>query len=415
MDNERVKRRALLALELLAKEQGIKLKPGEIPQVEIKDGKDPRETSSYDFEKNVIYIAQKHEDSPIAYFEESSHALRELMLRRKILYRLFPKLKDKATDHQVDEFYGRIGETIGREVAGGTEFEELFRNTPPRDMKDPETRKRWAERLRMHRKSIRGYRDLQRQVDGTRTNIRSALEDNYRRYKIDSEAYRNREIDEAELKKRVTLYGQRVVSSIPQTGKVSKQDPQDIERYLFHIDSLIKTLTIGERNKGDEKIRQLIETALKDDLPKYLDPQNYLDDAAIEFAATKHEVGIYTHMTHKAPYEIAQQYTAGELEQIPNLYSLSNSKARDRLFKRREEPRSKLEKSLNILIIIATGLLAFMFMPKSFTGFSVLDNNGLNSQIEFVLTIILSLSLVVFLYLKYKSRNSLIKNISERY
>lgn len=89
------------------------------------------ETSFYNPSNNSITIAKHHFNSGIAYFEESAHFLREKLAPNR-----------KPLDYAVQEFFGRIGESIGRTKVANTEYSYLFDNSLERTWSNLESQKK---------------------------------------------------------------------------------------------------------------------------------------------------------------------------------------------------------------------------------------------------------------------------------
>jgi len=83
------------------------------------------ENSMYDFTNNIISISESHAENGIHYFEEASHFFRN-MLR-----------PDNSEKHdEIDEFFGRMGESLGRYFVQNTRYAYLFDEQPERDWTD---------------------------------------------------------------------------------------------------------------------------------------------------------------------------------------------------------------------------------------------------------------------------------------
>lgn len=164
-----------MAFELLAKSQGIKLKERDYPIVTSEESEVP-EVPYYNLKKRIINIPVKSQDYAAAYFEEASHALRDLVQKKRLVYRLFHHLD---SDLQVHEFYGRIGWTLGRDLSKGTEFETLFEKEKDMDLLDRDWRNSRAASLRLLKNSRNIVRELQKKDEAGRNYFKDAIEQNH--------------------------------------------------------------------------------------------------------------------------------------------------------------------------------------------------------------------------------------------
>lgn len=82
-------------------------------------------TSYFQPNTNVIGIHKNHYDDGIIYFEEASHAIRAHLVHPR-----------DDIGMLVQEFFGRLGEEIGRKLIAGTTYERLFEGHPPRNFSD---------------------------------------------------------------------------------------------------------------------------------------------------------------------------------------------------------------------------------------------------------------------------------------
>jgi len=106
------------------------------------------ETSNYNNIKNRISIVNDHIGVGYAYFEEIAHFYRNM---------LNPK-KSKYPDIEIEEFFGRLGESVGRNLLKNTQYEELFKNHDEREWSNLDIFKENAEyfnkRIREELKSL---------------------------------------------------------------------------------------------------------------------------------------------------------------------------------------------------------------------------------------------------------------------
>ncbi len=80
-----------------------------------------RDLSGYNPKYKVISISEKDAGSGISYFEEISHFFRDY---------IFPQNEKNI---KIDEFFGRLGESIGRNLVENTKFAYFFENEKPRN------------------------------------------------------------------------------------------------------------------------------------------------------------------------------------------------------------------------------------------------------------------------------------------
>ena len=138
---------------MLAEAYGIKISEKDLPDVYV----EPVANSKY-LSNNTIIISFEDVGYGPVYFEEASHALRELKTWRTIPGLITHLVS--SLDPSVHEFYGRAGETLGRELVKGTELEYLFKDAPERDILSKDARKKQADSLRKFRKIEQGSKKI---------------------------------------------------------------------------------------------------------------------------------------------------------------------------------------------------------------------------------------------------------------
>ncbi len=117
---ERAEKLARKLIGLMTAKIGINIPEENWPEIKISP--EGYNTSAYDKKDNVIYLNESRLGSGITYGEEIGHFIRCYFERENGEADIFwgnPKVA-------VDEFYGRLGENIAREVSMGTELEVLF-------------------------------------------------------------------------------------------------------------------------------------------------------------------------------------------------------------------------------------------------------------------------------------------------
>ncbi len=82
--------------------------------------------SYYNFDDKNIYLTKKDIENGTAYYEESAHFLRHMLVSEMI----------KKSNHKVHEFFGRLGEGIGRKLTKNTEYKYLFDGKKGRNFSD---------------------------------------------------------------------------------------------------------------------------------------------------------------------------------------------------------------------------------------------------------------------------------------
>ncbi len=82
--------------------------------------------SYYNFDDKNIYLTKKDIENGTAYYEESAHFLRHMLVSEMI----------KKSNHKVHEFFGRLGEGIGRKLTKNTEYKYLFDEKKGRNFSD---------------------------------------------------------------------------------------------------------------------------------------------------------------------------------------------------------------------------------------------------------------------------------------
>jgi hypothetical protein len=119
--------------ELMAANLGIDISDAEIPTVRL--ARPNEEDSSYNPESNTISIKPDAVNNGAIYGEEIMHWLRRLAVPDQGELSL-------AELGSVDEFFGRLGESVARDVTRNTQYEYLFEDYSPRKLSDPEVLKR---------------------------------------------------------------------------------------------------------------------------------------------------------------------------------------------------------------------------------------------------------------------------------
>jgi hypothetical protein len=90
---------------------------------------EPGTGGSYNLKSNILNIDPSQVGDGTCYFEEVAHYLRHQLV----------EMDDVGAGPDVEEFLGRLGEDIGRNLTKGTELEYLFESHPPRRFSDMAT------------------------------------------------------------------------------------------------------------------------------------------------------------------------------------------------------------------------------------------------------------------------------------
>jgi len=399
MVDAEIKKRARKAVELLAENYGIKLSEKDYPEIESVDEPEP----SYNPEKKTINIPPKEANSGIAYFEEASHALRDFVQRKRFLYRVFPSAKQ---DVQVQEFFGRAGETLGRKLARGTELEYLFKNEPRRDLQDKETRKRWADRLKAY-KGVKGtLSEAEKSQARGREYLSRAVSENYDSLAdlfIDFDSGRLGVEEFEDRFRRIDKLRKADISNLKNEKGllVNKYDLEDAKRYIRRVNCIGDVLNIAKKMKDEKEKKQVVQMAI-DSFRETYNPDLDFKMGEVMFTDidVRSDIGIYSHFAHRKPYEFAQQYSADDLLTNKNLYALPDSKIRKMFFARR---KSGLEKAVETaFFVFLPAMLAYILLNIKLTGFAI--SNKYNIIAGSFLGIVFFFLLIAFLCFKLKRK-----------
>lgn len=97
----------------------LDIEVGQRPEIVVYD----KGLGAYSPEKNAILINPLRYGNGTVYFEEVAHALRDRVNEKE----------EESVDNRVDEFFGRLGEEIGRRLPGNEDF---FNGNGPRRFSD---------------------------------------------------------------------------------------------------------------------------------------------------------------------------------------------------------------------------------------------------------------------------------------
>jgi hypothetical protein len=381
------------AMKILAENQGVKLTSKDYPKVIVSK----KDTSSYNPKEKSITIIPRHIGDGITYFEEASHALRDLTQERN-------GVPYDYQDDRVQEFIGRAGETFGRNLTKGTDLEYLFRNTSPRDMNNPKTKELWLNNLLKIKEDKKQLRGLKKELDETRSLLKKEIGPNYSELNNLLYDYQKGDIsfDEfyeecsnlrdqyIERKKKLTDKGLRVYKTDKEELGVSGAD------YRFLMNSLrnIKGLPETEREKELDTIVNSIKEHYN-----YGPYSLKFEDKDLSFISTNLDVLLRqdSHLVHRKPYLYAQQYSPEELKGI---YDKSDKDIKKEFFKRKQ---SSLEKTVSAsLIILMPVLIMQLVLNMRLTGL-VLGINPVGTSI-FGIIIFFMLILLVYFEVRFRRR-----------
>lgn len=141
-----------LSIDLLAKNEGIEITEAELPVVTAHA--DIKSSSYFSPELNRVSIMKSGIGNGTHCFEEASHYLRWLILKRK-------GIPVEDHDPTVQEFFGFIGRTLGKQLTSGTENACLFQEVEDDDLNNSEIIERWDE---IEREASNTIRDLEMRI-----------------------------------------------------------------------------------------------------------------------------------------------------------------------------------------------------------------------------------------------------------
>ncbi len=386
---KKIKKEIRKAMELLSNRENVELEEGDYPEVEVKQG----EGSYYSLRDRTIYISPRDIGNGITYFEETSHALRDLILRRK-------GIEFTGQDVQVHEFLGRAGETLGREISKGTDLEHLFEGYEARDTNSPGFKKRWINRLGLIR-DLKGYlRERKRKIAKGREHVSQLISESYHQIQDLFQDYGAGEISEENLKeetenvKQKYLRGMREYSENPNES-LGLLDLKQVKSFEDMFDYLGEVFDISKDMPDKEKRDALSRS--NEFLSEMYHPEKIRFDVSdieeIEAENRAEEVR-HSFRSHKNPYSYAQQYSSNELP--VGLYSMGDEEIRRRFFHKKKS----LEEVLEALFIVM-GFLSLIYTLNNLrlTGFVV---GGLRES--GYLIIVFAFSLIALIYLNLKIR-----------
>jgi hypothetical protein len=390
-DPKIVERDVRESFKLLADSQGIKLKESDYPNVKI----DPNaKNSRYTFKNKSIIIRPDEIATGDTYFEEASHALRDLVQERK-------GVSGEYQDRKIHEFVGRGGETLGRELVKGTDLEYLFKDHSPRDMTNPKTKKKWLDNLLKIRKDKNLVKRMKKESGEPRALLRKGIESNYSELNNILYDYQGGKLDFDEFYKKCSHllndYKEKVNNNLDIIG-LYEPDGKNIitsnSDYTFLVRSLkkIKDLPEIKREKElDEIVNNIKEHYNYGASSLKFDSEDLVLMNAEQDIAKREK----SHFVHRKPYLYAQQYSPEELKGI---YEKSDSEIKKEFFKRKQPT---LEKAVSAsLIILMPVLIMQLVLNMRLTGFVL----GINPVGTSILGIIVFFMLITLIYFEVRFR-----------
>lgn len=360
------------AFRALAHHYGVALRDKDLPEVEVKEGN----YSYYNPLNKTIYIEPSEVNNGAAIFEESSHALRDLVQRRR------GKNYDQQ-DSKVQEFFGRAADTVGREIAKEAELNYLEWENP-RDMNSPETRVRHGERLKKARTVLNAVRKTRRELEdgenylrettrNSQQNILASLRD-YEHGRTPLEALREK-VDSEENSYR------RAISTLKKqkpNAAVGDEDIKVVKFYLEEFSYLRDVIDIASKSSDDGK-KDCIRRAEKTLGETFGSSLYKFDNASLitqrpSLTALEEWKSI---SVHRAGYKAAEKCSAPQLLGRKNLYELSDEEVKKEFFSKKH---SKLEEMALCAGIFAGFFGSFVLMSTNLTGNTISNLSSTSSS-----------------------------------
>jgi len=353
-----VEKRAVRAFMILARNSGTPFTETDLPQVLLED----TEHSFYIPEERKIIISQKDINKGSAYFEEASHALRHITLEKKGI----PYYKQDAKVH---EFFGRLGETLGRQLTKGTELEHLFHGKPRNFSnlaheleKDEEALKQEYLMLKAREARVKTAKQILAIKTSENYSQLHKLLNDFKIGKIDFRKF------SARFRNLYTSYKKTLdrLRKMPDST-ISEIDMIEAGLYKNNYDSL-REFVLSAQNTGEEQRSMLIQKSLSSLTaykPKFVRCADVPE--AIETKLRTKQM-IRTLDTHAKPYAYAEQYSLEELLRYP-LYTLSDKEIKSRFFK---QHGSMVEKAVSVIFYILSPIFLISILANAkLTGFAM--------------------------------------------
>ena len=395
---ELIKKRAKLAFEILAKNQGIEIEEKDYPKITTKDEKN----ATYDTENNTINIPQEYVNSLSSYFEEASHALRYYVERKKLINRILPYKPDVL----VDEFYGRIGETLGRHLVEGTELESLLYVQEERDFTSDDSKKKLDNRLESIEKNKSKIENAKNIETVLLNEIQEHINERHdffcdRLYQFSqgeiefSQFYKDLGNLVEKNEEHYNLLGKKNLNKLC-TGLT--EEVGDYYKWIKDVHEIVGDVINEPKEEvyTTKRIKTLRDFAYKEskkDAPVLMNLNTEVENKELELMLEE-----YSYHSHIKPYQFAERLGIEEIKKIPNLYKLSNREVRNKYFK---EKAPKKKYGFNFLIISLLVLQIALIFDNPVTGaFTSINSFNEYSIINFLLLFITMLVIIAYIIKK---------------
>ncbi len=389
-----VRKQVARAFMILARNARARITEQDLPQINIEQAAH----SFYIPEERRIIVSQKDINNGSAYFEEASHALRHITQEKQGV----PYYKQDAKVH---EFFGRLGETLGRQLSKGTELEHLFHRKPRNFTrfadefeKDEEALKQEYLMLKAREAKVKTAKQiLAIKTSENYSQLHKLLSD-FKAEKISFKKFSGRFRNLYDSYKK-TLDKLRTMPD----STISEIDMIEAGLYKNNYDNLrefiLKNQNLEESQHANEIERSLDTLACYK--PKFVKCAD--DPKAIETKIKAKEM-IRTLDTHTKPYVYAEQYSLEELMQYP-LYNLSDKEIRQRFFRK---PNSVVEKTVAALFYILSPVFIINILSAlNLTGHAInTSNSPANFTLGMIFNIIFIFFAAAFMYFKLFSHDN---------
>jgi len=320
--SEKVKEMIVEEIELLAENENIEVRDIDLPEVKVRDSK----SSCYDPTENTIFIEENAINNGIDHFEEISHFLRCLVQQRK-------GISPEKQDVHVQEFFGRIGETLGRELVKGTDLESLFKDIQPREVKSSET-DQLIDNLIDRSKKIKG---LQKELAISNDIIIKMQKENANSVtRMLEKSLEEEELNIDNLLLEFRKMASDHIASI-KNSQIKNAHVDDVKQYLSHLDYLNGSLSLLREYEAPAKQKkEYIQGNLNTfkEMNSLLFERQFtmgdLELFTLSFNNDNLKRSVYEHLD---PYAYAQQYSFEQLSK-KNLYSMSDRDIKKKYFRK---------------------------------------------------------------------------------
>jgi hypothetical protein len=378
-----VKKQVARAFMILAKNARAGITEQDLPQINIEQAAH----SFYVPEERRIIVSQKDINNGSAYFEEASHALRHITQEKQGV----PYYKQDAKVH---EFFGRIGETLGRQLSKGTELEHLFHRKPRNFTrfasefeKDEEALKQEYLMLKAREAKVKTAKQILAIKTSENYHQLHKLLNDFKADKINFKKFSRR------FRNLYTSYKKTLdkLRTMPDST-ISEIDMIEAGLYKNNYDNLREFILENQSLEKSQHAGMMIQKSLSNLTaykPKFVKCAD--NPEAIETKIKAKEM-IRTLDTHTKPYVYAEQYSLEELMQYP-LYNLSDKEIRQRFFRK---PNSVVEKTISaIFYILSPVFIINMLSALNLTGHAINMTNSTGTA-NFTLGMIFNITFLFF-------------------